>query len=286
MSDFNAVIERVNEHNRTMQESLRQLEEATNKTTLASLIHAIKATITQYVVLRTASLAMLLAVWIVGTYAFQHFYYFGYLALRSATPRCGKTRLLKLIAMFALGGPPITTAPTAAVLFRTTRKVLILDEVDRLRNMDKDAFGDVMAILNSGFEQDGMVERVEKTRDGFVVKSHSVYGPKAFAGLERLADTITDRSFPVQMERTPKRMPRLNVRRLKHNAEQLRENVQAWADNHAAEIQKTYGLLPDEVDHLAKFDDRFQDISEPLLVIASLADAERPDGDLVLPQLL
>ena len=35
---------------------------------------------------------------------------------------------------------------------------------------------------------------------------------------------------------------------------ELRENVQAWADNHAAEIQKTYGLLPDEVDHLAKFE--------------------------------
>ena len=34
--------------------------------------------------------------------------------------------------------------------------------------------------------------------------------------------------------------------------------------------------LPDELPQLREFDDRFQDLAEPLLVIASLADEERP----------
>jgi hypothetical protein len=33
------------------------------------------------------------------------------------------------------------------------------------------------------------------------------------------------------------------------------------------------------------FDDRFQDIAEPLIVIASLADVERPDGESILNRL-
>ena len=131
---------------------------------LADLLEEIALLIRRYIQLPAPDLALVIACWITLTYLYQRVQYCGYLALRSATPRCGKSRLLRLIALLARGEPPITTMPTAATLFRTTREVLILDEVDRLRNADRDTFGDVLAVLNAGFEHGATVERVEKVR--------------------------------------------------------------------------------------------------------------------------
>ena len=46
---------------------------------------------------------MLIAVWIAGTYTFERFRYCGYLALRSATPRCGKSLLLRILSQSPMG---------------------------------------------------------------------------------------------------------------------------------------------------------------------------------------
>src|SRR5262249_44675993 len=131
---------------------------------LADLLDQTAHLILHYAKLPVSELAVLCACWVALTYTCEHFRYCGYLALRSATPRCGKTRLLRMIALLALGHPSITTTPTAPVLFRGQRTVLLLDEVDRLRNSDKENFGAVLAILNVGFEKGAVVERMEKTR--------------------------------------------------------------------------------------------------------------------------
>jgi hypothetical protein len=174
--------------------------------------------------------------------------------------------------------------PTPAVLFRSTSPVLLLDEVDKLRNADREQYGEVMAVLNVGFEQGGVIERCNKST--FKVERYFVYGPKALAGIEGIADTLADRSFQIQMERSAQRMRRFNVRKLDDLFVQLRAGLQGWADHYGAQIADTYDDLPDQLDCLAGFDDRFQDIAEPLIVLATLADAERSEGPKVLPRLL
>lgn len=251
---------------------------------LADLIDEMDRTIRQFVKLPVLKLAVVIALWIALTYCYPQFRYCGYLALRSATPRCGKTTLLRLLGQLTNGAPPITASPTAAILFRSTRPVLLLDEVDRLRNKDKDQFGDVMLVLNFGFEHGGIVERCDrKTHD---IKQFPVYGPKALAGIEGVADTLADRSFQIQMQRSETRMPRLNLRKMDERFTQLREGLQQWADDRGKVILEAYDDLPDELDALKDFDDRFQDIAEPLIVLATLADAERPEGPKVLPRLV
>lgn len=101
---------------------------------LAETLEEIAALLQRFMNLPNPALAMLLAVWISGTYLFERFQYCGYIALRSATPRCGKSRLLKIMSKLMADTPPVTISPTAAVLFRSSRKTLILDEVDKLRN--------------------------------------------------------------------------------------------------------------------------------------------------------
>lgn len=231
------------------------------------------ALIYKYISLPNESQATFITFWILGTYCYCLFSYYGYLALRSATPRCGKSKLLRLIALFCKGHPSITVMPTAASLFRSKREILIIDEVDKLRNQDKETYGDVLAVLNAGFEKGGVVERTEKTKAGFEVKQYKVFGPKALAGIEALADTLADRSYQIQMVRTPQRMPRLNLRKLEKIAQQIRTDFEAFAKSNCAQIEKIYSQLPDEISHLSGFDDRLQDISEPLLVLASVVDA-------------
>lgn len=251
---------------------------------LANLLEEIESLFLRFVKLPQPELALLLAVWIASTYTFKHFRYCGYLALRSATPGCGKSLILRLLRRLANGAPAITTVPTPAVLYRSTRPVLLLDEVDRLRNADKEKYGEVLAILNCGFEADAVVERCNKNT--LAVETFPVYGPKALAGIEGLADTLAHRSFQVQMERSAVRMPRLNERKLEEQFDKLRVGLERWANQYEKEIVKLYESLPDQLDQLQGFDDRFQDIAEPLVVLATLADAGRLEGPTILPRLL
>ena len=263
-----------------------EVEESTTPSRLADLIDEAAHLIVRYARLPVPDLTVLVACWIALTYTYERFRYCGYLALRSATPRCGKTRLLRIIAMLSFGHPKLTTTPPAAVLYRRKGKVLMLDEVDKLRNADKENYGIVLSILNVGFEAGAVIERTETKSKDFQVKEWPVYGPKAFAGIEGLADTLSDRAFQIQMERTPNRMPRFSMRLLDELAGQLRGGFERWAAVHGDEAEAAYDALPDELHTLKGFDDRFQDIAEPLIVLAALADEERPEGPAVLPRLL
>lgn len=285
MPDTNALLEleqavKAPQGPRSMNEELRQA--ATPR--LADVLDEIEFLLRQFVKLPNPVLAMLISVWIAETYTFNKFKYCGYLALRSATPRCGKTLVMRILSQLAKGTPPITSTPTPAVLFRSTRPVLLLDEVDKLRNADKEKYGEVLAVLNCGFEKGSLVDRCNKQT--LKIESYQVYGPKVLAGIEGLADTLADRSFQIQMERSSQRMPRLNLRKMEELFAQLCLGLQSWADRYGDQLEVVYDDLPDQLICLEGYDDRFQDIAEPLIVIATLADAERPEGPAILPRLL
>jgi hypothetical protein len=252
---------------------------------LEDLLETIETTLIRFIDFEDDALATVIACWIAQTYCYESFDYCGYLAIRSATPRCGKSRLLKLIRLFCVDLSPITTQPTGATLYRTTRKVQLLDEIDQLRNKDKEAYAVALAVLNSGFEKGGMVERCEKEGGKFVIREYPTYGPKALAGIETLADTLSDRCFHIPMKRTPRRMPRLNLRRLGDLGEEVRTKLTLWFEERAESLQTLYEQLPNETSHLKGYDDRFQDICEPLTILAILADEER-GSTVILPKLL
>ncbi len=265
---------------------VNQSQEPQSMICLGDLLDQIAELILFYTHLPHSTLAILIACWIANTYTYKAFPYCGYLTFRSATPRCGKSKLLRLIGLLSKNHPKPMTIPTAAVIFRSESKILLLDEVDNLRNRDKDLYGMILAVLNSGFEQGNTIARTEKVKGNFVVKDFDIYGPKALAGIESLADTLADRAFMIQMERAAQRMPRLHIWKIENDVKHLREQLSIWADQHTDALKTTYEQLPAELPDLAMYDDRFQDIAEPLVVLAKLADAERPDGRQVLPQLL
>lgn len=243
---------------------------------LADILEEIALSLRRYLYFPHSATSMLIACWVVATYCFREFSYCGYLSIRSKRSGSGKTRLLDLLSALSKDNPPIYTSPTPAVLFRGTQDVVLIDEVDRLRGQDREAYGLLMAVLNAGFASNGIVPRTERVNDRgkFAVVNHPVYGPKAFAGLEKLEPTLASRCFHIEMTQAPYRLPRFSMRLFGATAVRLRNDFDSWTCSHQKEITEAYSDLPDELRVLRRYDDRYQDISEPLVVLATLADTE------------
>lgn len=241
----------------------------------STLLRELTSFFRRFVIFRDGRLPLLLAAWTVGTYVYRIFRVFPYLVLRSPTRRCGKSRVLDLLALVAFNASSRTTNPTEAQVFRGPSKnggTLLLDEIEHLRG-EKETFQGLLAVLNGGFERGGAVQRLEKRGDRFVEVSYPTYCPRALAGIARLAETLEDRSIIVFMSRKLKQEPveRFSPGRLEEEAQRLRDACYTWALTHAAELAEVYdGEFPE----LQALDDRARDLWEPLLAIARLADGE------------
>src|SRR4029453_5092286 len=123
----------------------------------------------RFAVFRDHRIPLLLAAWTLGTYCYRIFRVFPYLALRSPEKRCGKSRVLDLLALVAFNASSRVVHPTEAQLFRGPSRnggTLLLDEVEALGRANKELYAGVLAVLNSGCEQGGSVSRFERTVKG------------------------------------------------------------------------------------------------------------------------
>lgn len=210
----------------------------------------------------------LLALWTMHTWAFPAADYTPRIVLTSAEKRCGKSRVLGLLA--AVVARALSSAGvTAAALFRVVeahRPTLLIDEADTfVRDIE-----DLRGVLNSGFERGGAVLRC--VGDDAEPRSFSTFAPVCIAGIGRLPGTIEDRAILVPMRR---RLPSETVaplrrRQLAAEAAPLRRRAARWALDHEAGLKSADPVMPTELD------DRAADILAPLFAIADAAGAEWP----------
>ena len=168
---------------------------------------------------------------------------------------------------------------------------MILDEVEKLKNKDRDVHGAVMAVLNSGFQKGATVPRMQKGKDGVLSEiEYKTYGPKVIAGINSVSDTIADRSLVIKMirrVRATEALERFRLRKLTKEFGDLVFQLKVWAAAKSNDIQAIYDGIAQEPDELKDCDDRFLDIVEPLLAVAALADAENTNGAVsVLDELI
>jgi len=248
------------------------------------LIVTVANTIRRFVFIRDDRMYSLIAIWTLATFVYQRLEYMPLLWVTSPTKRSGKTRLLEVLREIASNPTAIWINPTEAILFRSAHrgKTLFLDEVEKLRQKDNDIHGHVMAVLNSGFQKGGTVPRMMKDKDGVQKEAEwNTYGPKVISGITNVTDTIADRSLVIKMMRRVRATETLERFRRHKLAKELGDIVfqlKIWAAARSATIQGIYDGIGQEPDELKDCDDRFLDIAEPLLVIASLADAEYQNG--------
>lgn len=247
----------------------------------AELILMIAVFLERYIFLKDKKLPLLIAVWVLGTYVFDVFKFYGYLWINSPVKRCGKTLLLDILSHICCHSTRRLSNLTEAVTFRVAdkRQTLILDELENLRSEDREKYGAIMSLINVGFQAGAVVPRMEKVHGKFEVREFNAFCPKAFAGISRVHDTISDRSFKIPMVRKRKdeKIERFNFRKLQGEIEQLKKELQLWAEARREVITQTYDAL-DEIPGLESVDDRFKDISEPIFAVVSFACSENLNG--------
>jgi hypothetical protein len=244
------------------------------------LLDALTEFFERFIRFRDARLARLVAAWGLATYVFRVFMVFPYLQVGSPEKRCGKTRLLKLLALLGFNCPGVTTRPTEASLFRETEQIggaQIYDEMEGLK--PGEPLGDMLgAVLNAGFEAGGTVPRTNK--DTGQVERFNVYAPRALAAISGFRETLEDRVIPVVMARKRRDEPveRLSLRRVRPEAQALRDRCYLFALSNIRAILATADTVSTLLESRSP-DDRATELWEPLLTVARVADALDPVTD-------
>ena len=227
---------------------------------------------TKYIIFSDERIYTLLAVWTLGTYTYSIFRVFPYIALRSATKQCGKSRTLDVMSLICFNADPRLTSPTEASLFRNIDKnggTILLDEIEGLKN-DKDRLSSVLAVLNTGFEQGGYVSRMERRGNKFVEIKYESYAPKALAGINKLADTLESSAIIIYLKRKRVDEPvqRFSRIRLQREVQPLKDHIYIWALQNAGKLADIYNHTVSSFKGLDPLGDRDRDLWEPLVSIA------------------
>ena len=138
------------------------------------------------------------ALWVLHTYTFETAENSPILVLSSPDKRCGKTVTLEILNGLVLK-PLSTSNVTSAALFRTVEKyqpTLLIDEGDTfIRRSDE-----LRGILNSGHRK-AVAYVIRTVGDDYEPRQFSTWCPKAIALIDRLPDTVEDRSVVIPMTR-------------------------------------------------------------------------------------
>jgi Protein of unknown function (DUF3631) len=214
--------------------------------------------------------------WIAHTHAFDAADATPRLSIRSAEAESGKTRWLESLKLL-VRGPIFMVGVSDAALFRLVEeggRTPLLDEIDTVFGPKARDREDLRGMLDAGYERGATVPRVEGEGSKRHVREFAVFAPVAFAGLGKLPYTLETRSIVVRMKpRTAgEHVERLRRRKVKPDADKLRERWEVWAQAHDTKtLADAEPVLPDELS------DRAQDVWEPLLAIADHAGEDWPE---------
>jgi hypothetical protein len=246
--------------------NLVEIEEMTE----SNIVEDVAGFICRFVFLREQPLYDLAALWIIATYLKDQFDYFGYLFAYSAEPQSGKSRFLAILDYLVKDSSSRLVSPTEAVLFRAaSQETLLLDEVDTWSHTDS-----LKAVLNAGFERRTGVRRAREVDGRYELEKHSVFGPKALAGIGMnvLPRPTRDRTFMFEMVRQTKgeRRERLNIRKIEPEAHALKEKILKWSEANRNQVQQVYDDAEATIPYLDEFGDRTIDIALPLAAVTEV----------------
>ena len=250
----------------------RVLAEASTQE-MAVLVERIEAFIKSYVVL-PAGLHLVVTLWAAATWFADGFDCFPYLALVSPTKRCGKTRLQEVLEL-TVRDPWRGTTPSEAALFRFLhdgQPTLLLDEVEAISARKRSERSEaLLAILNCGYRKGATVIRCMGEKQ--TPTKFKVYGPKAFAAIGRLPETLSDRSIMLSMQRKGPgdRTARFIFARARSESEPIRKALAAAVEAHRLQITAIYQNLPT----LNFLTDREEELWQPLFAVGSLVCPDR-----------
>ena len=240
----------------------------------AELLDELAAVLRRFVVFPHAEESDFIALWVLHTYVYDLFDTTPYLNVTSAAKQSGKSRLLVELLLLVARPWSVFDASEAVLLRKVDKEhpTLLVDEVDATFGKDSKVTEGLRAIYNVGYRRGAKVARC--VGNSFEPKDFDVYGPKAFAGLSGLPDTVRDRCGHIELRRRSHNEPkpeRLRAKPLRLELEPLAARLREWADKARGQLEGAEPVLPDTLS------DRAQDGCECLAAIADLAGFDWPE---------
>jgi hypothetical protein len=239
----------------------------------AQLLDELHAAVTRYVVFPSSEAADAAVLWIAASHAQPAWEHAPRLAAVSPLKRCGKSRLLDVVAETA-HRPLITVNATIAAVARSVDgddpPVLLVDEADAIFGSRRQAENneDLRGLLNAGHQRNRPMLRWDITSRS--LDQLNTFAMAMLASIGDLPDTIMDRAVVLRMRRRSpgERVSPYRTRRDAPPLNQLRDRLSVWARGHLEDLEAATPEMP--------LEDREADTYEPLIAVADLAGGDWP----------
>jgi hypothetical protein len=235
----------------------------------ANIVKETESFIAKYATLARDYYLFPLALWNIATHTWPTFDCFPYLEITAFVKRAGKSRMMELCSKISANGRTFSADSTAS-MFRAlneTKPTIFIDEAEKLNQENHPA----REFLNKGYKRGQNITRMV----GNEVTDFESYGPKCFALIGDVYDTLRDRCIVVTMKRrTPVESAQENKYRsavVDPEAADLRSRISAAVEAKQADIESIYAELP-ALDFL---NDRDEEIWTPLFVLCRVLCPER-----------
>jgi hypothetical protein len=238
-----------------------------------ALMNRLLATLRTYVVFPSPDAAVAVALWITATHCIKAFQHATRLVINSPAKRCGKSRLLDLIAALC-HRPLVSVNATVAAIYRSLHgespPTLVIDEADTIWGTRKQAEQneDLRALINAGFQRNRPALRCVGPNQ--IPTEFPTFAMAVLAGIGDMPDTITDRAVNVEMRRRTRqeKVSQYRERRDGPQLARLRDDVAAWAETVVEALADAEPDMP--------VDDRAADTWEPLIAVADVVGGDWP----------
>ncbi|MBZ0276111.1 MAG: hypothetical protein K8I60_08205, partial [Anaerolineae bacterium] len=221
---------------------------------------------TRYVDFRSPVESRILTLWTIGTYFYQMFPAFPYLAL-NGPKNSGKSTVLRVLQPLAFNMIS-TSDPTGASMFRLihyTSCTVGIDEAERYHNPRDPGMQQIRQLLNSGYKQGMPAIRI--TGEDMKPQAFDVYSPKILAAIMGLEDILASRCIAIPMRRTDRRMPAFPP---DFDGAPIRHMLYTLLMTHFKAVHRNYFARPE----LHKLHNRSGELWSPLVALAAFFEEE------------
>jgi hypothetical protein len=239
----------------------------------AALLEDVRAFIARFVAFPEPHHIYSVTLWAAHTHMIGEFYTTPRLAMVSAEPESGKTRVLEILALLT-PNPMLCFTPSTAAIFRKLDQeqiTLLLDETDTVFNFrgKDDQNEDLRALLNAGYRRGASIPRC--TGRNHEVTDFKVFAATALAGIGDMPDTIMTRSIIIRMKRRAagEHIEQYRARDVDPEGHALRDRLAAWGAVVGSEAGRARLDLPGVTDRRAE-------AWEPLVAVADIAGGDWP----------
>ncbi|HEX4964606.1 MAG TPA: DUF3631 domain-containing protein [Thermoanaerobaculia bacterium] len=237
-----------------------------------TLLGRIVAFLTDYLVLPDQT-PTVIAAWIMASWHMETWDQFPHLGITSPEKRCGKSRLLELLALLC-PNPILTSSVSPAALYRLIEKdtccTLLFDEAQSLGRKGESYA--MKELLCASIGKESRVYRCGGKNEDYEPRSFKTYCPKVFALIGPLDGVLADRSIPIEMARKTERdqVQRYSRRIVDPLGKELHDELGKWAAEHKDYVAVWYRLIdPFDIDN-----DRMADLLMPLQAVLQAVTME------------